>query len=147
MNEVTQPQQSSSDTVLKEKIYKDRVFWTGTFLGGPLAAGYFFYKNFKALGESDKITPTWIITIISMFILVFISLSIPDDTNFPSFIIPLIQASIASVLFSNYQKDKVSLHIENGGEFYGWWNVILVTLLAAITSMTLIFTYVAYFEI
>ncbi len=32
-----------------EKIYKDKAIWVGTFLGGPLVAGYFFSKNYKTL--------------------------------------------------------------------------------------------------
>jgi len=31
-----------------EKIYKDRAIGVGTFLGGPLAAGYLIAENLKS---------------------------------------------------------------------------------------------------
>lgn len=38
------------------KIYKDRAIWAGTFLGGPLVAGYLIAENFKVFNEKKRAT-------------------------------------------------------------------------------------------
>ena len=60
-----------------EKIYKDKEVWVGTFLGGPLVAGYFIAKNFKVFGEADKARKTWVIAIIATMFLFGISFYAP----------------------------------------------------------------------
>lgn len=48
-----------------KKIYKDKAIWVGTFLGGPLVAGYFIAENFKVFGEYGKAKKTWIYAILT----------------------------------------------------------------------------------
>lgn len=38
-----------------QKIYRDKAIWVGTFLGGPLAAGYLIAENFKAFNDPAKV--------------------------------------------------------------------------------------------
>ena len=71
-------------TIPKGKIYKDRAFWVGTFLGGPLVAGYLFSENFKSLGQPEKVKPTWIITIIATVVIFGGIFMIPENINIPN---------------------------------------------------------------
>lgn len=37
------------------KLYKDKAIYLGTFIGGPLVAGYLIAENFKQLGQLGKV--------------------------------------------------------------------------------------------
>lgn len=78
-----------------KKIYKDRAISVGTFLGGPLVAGYFIAENFKVFGEYEKAKKTWIYTIIATVIIFGGIFLIPDDVKVPNQIIPLVYTGIA----------------------------------------------------
>jgi riboflavin synthase alpha subunit len=77
--EETLPEKSVFEEVPTEKIYTEKAIRVGTFLGGPLVAGYFMAENFKVFGDSEKAKKTWIITILatlSIFALIFLFLKI-----------------------------------------------------------------------
>ncbi|WP_027420719.1 hypothetical protein [Crocinitomix catalasitica] len=130
-------------TIPTEKIYKDRAFWLGTFLGGPLVAGYLFAENFKALGQSEKVKPTWIITILVTVLIIGGIFLIPDDINIPNQVIPIVYTAIAYGLFNKYLKDKVDEHIKQGGLIYNWGRVILVAIIGLLITIAPVFA-VAY---
>jgi hypothetical protein len=52
------------------KIYKDRAIFVGTFLGGPLVAGYLSAENYKNLGQQNKVKTAWLIAIIFTIVLI-----------------------------------------------------------------------------
>ncbi|MGB3453203.1 MAG: hypothetical protein WBA59_05210 [Moheibacter sp.] len=54
-----------TEQIQKNKIYKDKAIWVGTFLGGPLVAGYYIAENFKAFNDSKKAKKTWFFAILS----------------------------------------------------------------------------------
>lgn len=85
------------------KIYKDRAIWVGTFLGGPLAAGYLIAENFKAFNEFDKAKKTWIYAIIATVAVFGGVFLIPDNVKVPNQIIPLIYTAIAYYLVQHFQ--------------------------------------------
>jgi len=47
-------EQTLDNQILVGKIYKAKEIYVGTFLGGPLVAGYTIAENFKIFGEIDK---------------------------------------------------------------------------------------------
>ncbi|MEJ7681282.1 MAG: hypothetical protein WKG06_26225 [Segetibacter sp.] len=51
------------------KLYEDKSVYISTFLGGPLAAGYWAAENFKYLGQGGKVQKTWIIAIIATVVI------------------------------------------------------------------------------
>lgn len=135
---------NNSETPVPEvKIYKDKAFWVGTYLGGPLVAGYLFAENFKALGQSEKTKSTWIITGIATLIIFGGIFLIPEDVNIPNFIIPLTYTALAYGLFKKYQSEKAEAHIQQGGEVYGWGRLILVGIIGLLITSGPIFA-VAY---
>lgn len=127
------------------KIFKDKTFWVGTFLGGPLAAGYLFAENFKTLGQPEKVKPTWTITIISTIVIFGGIFLIPENINIPNQIIPITYCVIAFSLFKHYQEEKANQHINAGGMVHSWWRVIGVGLISLLISVLplLTFAYIA----
>ena len=56
----------------KQKIYKERAIWVGSFIGGPLTAGYLIAENFKAFNKLEKARKTWIFTWIATALIIFL---------------------------------------------------------------------------
>lgn len=121
------------------KFFKEHSIGFISFFGGPLATGYAFAENFKALNEPEKVTRTWLITIVSS-ILIFIGIFlIPENLNIPNQVIPITFTVIAYGLFRGYQEEKINTYIENGGEAYGWGKVIGTSLVGFAITLSLIF--------
>ncbi len=123
------------------KIYKDKAFWVGTFLGGPLVAGYLFAENFKAFEQPEKVKPTWIITIIATIVIFGGVFMIPENINIPNQIIPIAYTAIAFGLFKKYQEEKAAKHIKQGGLIYGWGKVIGIGIIGLLITTVPIFTF------
>ena len=135
MNETT-------DNLIPEgKIYKDKAFWAGTFIGGPLVAGYLFSKNFKSLGQPEKVKPTWIITIISTLVIFGGIFLIPENINIPNQIIPIAYTAIAFSLFKKYLAEKTTEHIKIGGLVHSWWRVTAVGIIGLLITTLPIFAF------
>ena len=121
------------------KIYKDREIWVGSFLGGPLAAGYLIAENFKAFNEADKAKKTWIYTIIATVIIFGGIFMIPDSVNIPNQIIPIIYTVIAYYLAKHFQGQNISAHIDSGGQLHSWRRTFTVGLIClAITIIPIV---------
>lgn len=128
--------------ISKRKIFKDKTFWVGTFLGGPLVAGYLFSENFKTLGQPEKVKPTWIITIIATIVIFGGIFLIPENINIPNQIIPIAYSAIAFGLFKKFQEVKSNEHINSGGLIHSWWRVIVVGLIGLLITVLPIFAVV-----
>lgn len=121
------------------KIYKDRAIWVGTFLGGPLAAGYLIAENFKAFNDKDKAKKTWIYAIIATVVVFGGVFLIPENVKIPNQIIPLIYTAIIYYLVQHFQGQNISAHLNSGGQLFGWWRTITVGLIGlAITIIPII---------
>lgn len=131
------------ETIPKGKLYKDKAFWVGTFLGGPLVAGYLFSENFKTLGQPEKVKTTWIITILATVLIFGGIFLIPENINIPNQIIPIAYTAIAFGLFKKYQEEKTLEHISQGGLIYNWGRVIGVGIIGLLITILPIFT-IAY---
>jgi hypothetical protein len=132
-------EQSEFNEIPSFKIYRDRAIWAGTFLGGPLVAGYLIAENFKLFNEYQKARITWFITIavtIAVFGTIFI---IPENIKLPNQIFPLIYTGVAYYCVQHYQGTKINEHIESGGEFFRGWRIFWIGLIGLIiTAGTLI---------
>lgn len=128
---------SAESSTSNQKIYKENAIWVGAFVGGPLVAGYFIAENYKALNEPENAKQTWTYTI-PLTILVFsLALIIPQFKNFPSVIIPL-SYTMGAYLFSKYyQGERLETHLETGGEVFGWWRIIGISLLGLVLTFVL----------
>jgi hypothetical protein len=122
-----------------QKIYKERAIWVGTFLGGPLAAGYLIAENFKAFNEVDKAKKTWIYAILATIAVFGGVFLIPDNVEIPNQIIPIIYTAITSYFVQYFQGQNISTHINSGGQLFGWWRTIGVGIIClAITIIPIL---------
>lgn len=129
-------------TTPTDKIYKDRAIWFGSFVGGPLVAGYFIAENFKVLDEPENVKSTWNYTI-PLTILVFsLALVIPQSSNFPSIIIPLAYTLFAYYISKQYQGPGIEAHLAAGGEEFSWWRIIGISLLGLVATFIILMIFV-----
>jgi uncharacterized membrane protein YkvI len=124
------------------KLYKDRAVWTGTFIGGPLVAGYIAAENFKQLGQQQKVKSVWIIAITTTIVIFGGIFLIPDIEKIPRYIIPLIYTGIAQYLVQKYQGTAIKEHIEKGGQTYPIWRAVLIGLIGLTIIVAVIFVVV-----
>jgi len=122
-----------------QKIYKDKAIRVGTFIGGPLVAGYFIAENFKAFDEPDKARKTWIYTILATIVIFGIAFLIPGNDRSGEFIMPLIYTWTAYYLVIHYQGANITSHINAGGQFYNWGRVILVAVIGLAILLAALF--------
>jgi hypothetical protein len=94
------------------KLYSGFVVNLGTILGGPLAAGIFMSRNYKALGKENASTIALIIGIISTILLDFIL--VIGFEIIPSFLILLIPILFANLLFEIFQKSNIQALLNKG---------------------------------
>lgn len=116
------------------KIYSERKVWTGTFLGGPLVAGYLIASNFKAFNASRNANKAWGYAIVATVIIFGGVFMIPEKNKLPAQIIPLIYTGIASYLVQRFQGKQLAKHAEEGGKSYSWWRTIAVGLIGLVLT-------------
>lgn len=121
------------------KLYKDRSIATGTFLGGPLVAGYLTAENFKKLGQTEKVTRTWLISIMATIIIFGGIFLVPDIDKVPNYIIPLIYTAITQWLVQKFQGAAIKSHIESGGQTYSVWRAVWIGLVGLVILIAIIF--------
>lgn len=136
------------NNIQNEKIYKDKQVWAGTFIGGPLVAGYLIAENFKALGDKDKVWRTWMIAVAATLLLIVISFSAPNIERVPNFVLPLLYTGIAFLLMRIFQGEKIVNHLRAGGKIHSWWRALGVSLFGMVVFSVLLFgTYFVLVEI
>ena len=117
------------------KLYKDRGIYIGTFIGGPLTAGYLIAENYRRLGEKGKVWKTWVITILSTILIFSIAILTPSTTRIPGYIFPLLYAAFTSLLVKRLQGDQIKAHALNNGQFYTTWRAVVVGLIFCAISL------------
>ena len=126
------------------KLYKDRTIYIGTFLGGPLVAGYLAAQNFKQLGQTDKVKTTWAIAILATIIIFGGVFLVPDTAKVPNYIIPLIYTGIAQFLVQKYQGLSIKTHIAAGGQTYSAWRAVWIGLAGLVILIAIIFVIILF---
>jgi len=124
------------------KLYSDRAVYVGTFIGGPLVAGYLAAENFKQLGEQDKVKYAWLIAIAATIIIFAAIFLIPGIENVPRLVIPLAYTLVAQLLIKRYQGDAIKAHIEKGGALYSVWRSVLVGIIGLVILVAIVFVIV-----
>ena len=126
------------------KIFTEKSFQVGTFFGGPLVAGYMMATNYKQIGQSDKVKITWIITVTFTIALFAFLFAIPGDIKIPNQIIPILYTLGAIQIFKKQQGIKVAKFLEEGGQKYPWYSILMIILMGLIFTVlpiVLIFIY------
>lgn len=127
------------ETIVRElpttKIYKDRAILLGTFIGGPLAAGYLIAENFKTFNNKRKANYTWIISIIATVLIFGSIFLIPDNSKIPNQLIPFTYTIVIYYLTQHFQGKNIIDHLNAGGQFFIWWRTIVIGLIGLIITL------------
>ena len=123
--------ESTVEVLPENKIFTANAIWVGTFLGGPLAAGYFMAQNFKALNQAQWVGTTWKYTILGTILIFGTILLLPQSIidKIPNIAIPLIYLVITQTLLKKHQGKALETHVASGGPVHSWWRVIGIALL------------------
>lgn len=128
------------------KVYTNHAITIGTFIGGPLVAGYLVVENFKSLNQFEKIRSTWLIAILSTVLIFGLLLLLPESitSNFPPLFIPLLYLSFAQIGFKKYQEKDMALYIEKGGSTHSVMRALGIGLIGLILTF-LIMVIIGFF--
>ncbi|MFA8450244.1 MAG: hypothetical protein ACEPOW_06095 [Bacteroidales bacterium] len=127
-------------------LYSNEAISIATFLGGPLAAGYLFKKNYEAFSQEEKGRKAFFIGLIST-VLIFVGVFfIPDDIKdkIPGALIPAFYTLMIHFIFEKTQGGWLKEHKESGGKFHSGWKAIkigvvsLVILLSSIMGIVFV---------
>ncbi|WP_428228515.1 hypothetical protein [Flavobacterium sp.] len=121
-----------------EKIYTEKAIRIGTFLGGPLVAGYFMAENFKVFNDDEKVKKTWIITILFTLLVFGLIFLIPENINIPNIIFPIIYMGIAGYFTKKYQEKNINEHTQNGGEHYNGWRIAGISFIGCMVTVAIL---------
>lgn len=108
------------------KIYKEGAILLGTFLGGPLVAGYMMATNFIQFKQPQKAKKTWTYAVIATVVSVILIFLIPKGSTIPSYSVPLMYTAMAYYLVNFFQKEAIAKHIQAAGEVFSMWNAAWV---------------------
>ena len=120
------------------KLYNDRSIYVGTFLGGPLVAGYLAAENYKKLGQPAKVKNAWIIALIATLAILGAIFFIPGLEKIPNYLIPLIYTAIAQFLIQKFQGNAIKAHIAQGGQIYSTWRAVWIGLIGVLVLVALV---------
>lgn len=128
------------------KYYTPKMIRVGTFLGGPMATGYFIGQNYKAFGQDHRVPISWISAVLVTCLLAVIVALLPDNssTNTSSlrYLIPLIYSWAALGLVNYLQGSLITAHVSAGGTNYGWGRTILISLIGCVVTLAILFAVV-----
>jgi hypothetical protein len=118
------------------KIYNDKAVWIGTFIGGPLVAGYLIAANFKVFNQPILASKAWVYSII-ITVFIFGGLSVlPNVDKIPQYVIPIVYTTLAYWYVKHLQGANIKAYIETGGQPFSIWRAIIIGLLGAIIMIS-----------
>lgn len=128
-----------------QRLYTPRQVQMGSFLGGPLAAVYFLWKNFQTLGNSNgaKWTRRYGVGICILFGLLLPWL--PERT--PQYILPIGYSWLAYYLVVKFHRSKEQIQENPGLGFHSNWRVTGVALAALLSFATPVMGFAYWLEV
>jgi len=109
-----------------------------TYFGGPLAATYFLYKNFKVFKEMERAVLTIKVGVLATFI-IFASIAfIPEAVmdKIPNSVIPIFYTMAVYMIVHQYQEKQIGEYFEKGGLKESGWKVTGISILALLITVT-----------
>jgi hypothetical protein len=121
------------------KLFTPNAIRVGTFLGGPLVAGYLIAENYRQLGETKKVQTTWLIAIAAMVIAFVIAWFLPEKT--PPYIIPIAYTVGAYELTKKLQGEEIKAHTAAGGLTWPMGRAVVAGLIGVGIIVAVIFAF------
>jgi len=123
------------------RVYSARQISVATFLGGPLAAGWLFHRNYVVLGDRSLAErPLWI-GLVSTVGLLAVGFLLPP--HFPSVLLPILSVAAAQALATWCFKEPYEKRSANGGASGSWWMVVGISLISLLAIVGMVFAIVS----
>lgn len=124
-------------------LHTERAVWITSFFGGPLAAGYLIYENYRNLDNSRNAKISLIIGILASIVVFGGVFLIPEKIidKIPNQIIPIIYTVIIYFIVKKIFGKELKDHKENGGRFYKTGRAVIVGAISLVLIIIIVFTY------
>jgi 4-amino-4-deoxy-L-arabinose transferase-like glycosyltransferase len=117
------------------RIYSPNQVAVFAFFGGPLAAIYVLWRNFRARGNDDGAAQIILYGSIFIVALMVVLPILPD--HFPNYVIPFAYTAAAHALARQYQLTKQAIGESAQYEFQSGWNVFGIAVACLIAFFVL----------
>lgn len=121
-----------------QRVFTEKRFVIGLFIGGPLMGGFMMSTNFKAIGEQSKVASAWAASFLTLAALIGVLLVIPASMFWPDKLLPVLYSFLGWLAYRKWQKPRVDLHQNAEGKTVLWWQVLLLALLWQCISLILL---------
>lgn len=128
-------QEQPYEAILTKQIYTPNHIRFGTFLGGPLVAGYYLAENYKVFGEPGKAKAAWIYAIAATVVIYGGIIALPQTVKIPGFVFPIAYGWVAFYLTEHFQGAQINAHGNNGEGFFGWGRVVVISLIGVAITL------------
>jgi hypothetical protein len=111
-------------------VYSPRQISLAAFLGSPIAAGWFFSRNYAALGdESSSSRSLWLGMAATVGV---IALANALPAKFPSALLPILYTAAIEQYASRCFKTKYEKQLAKGGSKGSWWTVVRISIVICV---------------
>lgn len=116
---------------IKRRLYSPGQIALAAFIGSPIAACWFFGRNYRELGKPES-TKQWLVWgsvgTVALFAVIFI-LSFIVRINLPNQVIPIGYTFGLREAAKRIHGSTVTEHLSAGGRLGSWWFVVGLSLL------------------
>lgn len=117
----------------KKQLCPIRWLFFITFFGGPLASGYFLFRNFQTLGFKKAAISSLIFSVVLSLMLILIVLGVFDSLfDFKPYMFQIIicYTLLIQGVARSFQGSEVKKGIESGIKKYPFWKILVVVILS-----------------
>lgn len=119
---------------VESRLYSSESVLLATFFGGPLAGGYMTAENFKFMGEQEKAKHTWVLTLLSVSVLIGF-LQFAQGSKVPWYVLPLIYTLLTYVPMKVLQGKRITTHLQMGTPMYKGNRVFVIAFVAGVATI------------
>jgi hypothetical protein len=109
-------------------LYSPRQIALAAFLGSPIAAAWFFHRNFLTLHDDQRAWRAISFGVAATAAVVALALVLPPQ--FPKPLLPLLYTAAIDIYASTLFRKRLEEHISVGGRKGSWWMVVGIGLFA-----------------
>ncbi len=128
----------SQTTLPASRLYSQAQIAVGTFLGSPLAAGWFMARNHRELGQDELATQAMWWGVAGAIVMMIIAFLLPE--NFPNSILPIAFTIAVHRLADSRFGGVIREHRAAGGPLFSWWRVVGISLVCVAILVGVVFS-------
>ncbi len=122
-------------------LFSRRQIALAAFVGSPLAASWFFHRNYLALGDERRAARALWFGLAATIVVFAIASVLPE--RFPNALLPLLYTAAIDLYASAQFRARYDKYLADGGRKGSWWTVVGVSLLALLVVIGVLLAVVA----